>query len=137
MNSIMHNLTKLRGDTALCCRKAVCVCLILSGLTTSQREELLFSHFVCSITGPCYIFFSFLFSWMHQCCRSVPASPQEPHRPRRRRCGTGVMPWTSRRWCSYGSLNLRSNMTGSAPQAVSFAFDIGVGWSGDSDSRSG
>lgn len=83
------------------------------------------------------LLFFFFVSWMHQCCRSVPASPQELHRLRCRRCGTGVMSWTSRRWCSYGSLNLRSNMTGSAPQAFSFAFDIGVGWSGDSDSWGG
>lgn len=110
-----------------------CLCVFDSVWTdniSTGRAFVLTLHLQHHRARVTFSFLSFFGSWMHQCCRSVPASPQERHRLRCRRCGMGVMSWTSRRWCSYGSLNLRSNMTGSAPQAVGFAFDvdIGVGW---------
>lgn len=131
VNLIMHNLTILRGSAAGTQLQESCLCVFDSVWTDNISTGV---AFIVTLRpqhhGP-------MLHFLYQCCRSLPASPQEPHRLRCRRCGTGGMSWTSRHWCNYGSPNLRSNKTGSAPQTFSFAFDIGVGWPGDSDSWGG
>lgn len=102
-----RNLPKLRSSS-------VCMCLIPSGLITADLNSF-YPPSWCGASQACVPAPSFFF-FSPECIAapglrstSSPGSPRERRRPRRRRCGTEARSRTSRRWCSCGSPNLRSN----------------------------